>query len=205
MSSTPQLRLLGFQLAPILVFLLVDSLVTDPLWAIGAALVCVAAQTGITWAKERRVDRFILADALLIGGLGAVSLVSKNELFFELKPAIMEAVMIPFVLVLALRADLLTGWLGRYTGGARLDPKVVPLLRRLMLWMAGLVAVHAALVVWAALALSRRSWALISGPGFFLILVPLLGWSLWQRRRLTRQARASRESQAWEELKARRE
>jgi len=190
-------RLLLLQLLPILVFLVVDALVQDPLWAIGAALLFVVFQTALTFARQRRLDPFILVDALLIGGLGAVSLLSKDELFFKLKPAIIEGVMVPFFLVLALGGDrLLSGYLGRYAVGMTLNPQAMPMLRRMLLGMTALILLHAVVVVYAALRLSRQSWAWISGPGFYLLLLPVVGWALWRRLALRRAARASEDESA---------
>jgi hypothetical protein len=65
--------------------------------------------------------------------------------------------------------------------------------------MAVFVLLHAALVTWAALHASRRVWAAISGPGFYVILVPLAAWVLWRRRQL-RRARLAGGPQEREEL-----
>ena len=182
MALPPQLRLILLQLLPILVFLVVDAVVKEPLWAIGAALALVLVQTVVIYARERRLDPFVLVDAALIGGLGAVSLISKNELFFKLKPAVMEVVIIPFFLALALGGERLArGYFGRFLGGASLNPQVLPLLRRLLGVMSVLIAVHAGLVVWAAYHASRQTWGWISGPGFYAILAPILLWALYRR------------------------
>jgi intracellular septation protein A len=174
-------RLLALQLLPILVFLLVDSLVEDPLWAIGAALAFVAFQTVVMFARHRRFDPLILLDAALIGGLGAISLLSEDELFFLLKPAIMEGLMVPFLLLLALGGPLLRRYLERYTPGTTFNEQALPLLRTMLALMSALVAVHAVAVVLAALYLTRQAWGIVSGPGFYLLLIPLLGWTLYQR------------------------
>ena len=183
MAIPPQFRLLLLQMLPILAFLAVDAVVQDPLWAIGAALVLVLFQTVWIYVRERRLDPFVVVDALLIGGLGAVSLLSKNELFFKLKPAIMEAVIVPFFLVLALGGErFVQGYFGRFLGsGTALNPQVMPLLRRLLGVMSALIVVHAGLVVWAAYYASRQTWGWISGPGFYVILLPVLGWALYRR------------------------
>jgi hypothetical protein len=57
------------------------------------------------------------------------------------------------------------------------------------------VLLHAGAVVYAALRLSRQSWAWISGPGFYLLLLPVVGWALWRRLALRRAARAGENEQ----------
>jgi intracellular septation protein A len=192
MAAPAPARLLLLQLIPLLVFLAVDALVTNPPLAIVAALGAVAFQAAWTFARERRFDRLILLDVALIGGLGAVSLISHNDLFFKLKPAILEGVMLPYLAVLALGGEqLLGGYLRRYSAATTMPSAALGLMRRLLLLMTVLVMLHALTVTWAALYASRRAWAAISGPGFYVVLLPVAAWVLWQRRRARRATRAS--------------
>lgn len=185
------IRILLVQMLPIIVFLLVDAAVQNPAWAISSALVFVAFQAAWIFLKQRRFEWLILVDAGLIGFLGGISLISDNDLFFKLKPAIMEAVMVPLFLFLALGGQpVLTRFLKRYTGGMTIDAAVYPLLKKLMLGIALMVLLHAGLVVIAALYWSRQAWGWISGPGFYLLLVPMViyvqvyKWRLRQAQRL---------------------
>jgi intracellular septation protein A len=187
MPAPAPARLLLLQLIPLLVFLAVDAFVQNPSWAIGAALGAVAFQAAWTFARERRFDRLILLDVALIGGLGAVSLISRNDLFFKLKPAIMEGVMVPYLAVLALGGErVLGGYLRRYSAATTIPPPALALMRRLLLLMAALVLVHAGLVTWAAVFTSRRTWGALSGPGFYVMLLPVAGWVLWRRAKMRR-------------------
>jgi len=178
-------RLLLFQLLPILAFLLVDALVEDPGWAIGAALLLVGAQAALDIVRHRRFDPLVGVDVLLIGGLGLGSLLSDDERFFKLKPAILEAFMAAYMAFLALAPTrILHGYFRRALGGLAFPSAAMPALRRLLGAMAALVLLHATAVVGAALWASRAAWGWISGPGFYAVLLPLLPWVLIQRRRL---------------------
>lgn len=159
---TPLLSL-ALQTVPILVFLVVDALVQDPRWAIGAALAFVIVQTVLGRARGRPFDRFLLLDFALISGLGTSSLITRDELFFKLKPALLEGVMVPYLGFLALaRQRTLLGYFDRFgLGGATPSPAALPLMRRLLGAMAVLVALHAGLTVMAALRWSKQSWGLI--------------------------------------------
>jgi hypothetical protein len=186
---------LGLQLFPIVVFLVVDAFVQDPIWAIASALAFVVLQAVLTFVRGKRFDRFLLLDLALVGGMGAASLLTRNELFFKLKPAILEGVMVPYLLFLALApAALLLGYFARYAVGQTIRPEALPLLRRLIGLMGAMIALHAALVVIAALYWTKRTWGLVSGPGFYVLLVPLAIWAIVQRLRL-RRARAAAEEE----------
>jgi intracellular septation protein A len=178
------LHVLLLQVLPILVFIVVDALVEDPAWAIGAALLFVAFQTVTTYARTKKLDPFIAVDALLIGGMGLVSILTQNEIFFLLKPAIIEGVMVPYLGFLAIAPErVLKGYFERYAYGQTLPVEAFRLLRKLVAFMAAFVLVHALAVVYAALYWSRAAWAWVSGPGFYVLLVPLGIWALVQRFR----------------------
>jgi hypothetical protein len=178
------------QVVPIVVFLVVDALVDSALWAIVSALAFVVLQTVITLARGKPLDRFLLLDLALVGAMGGASLLTRSEVFFKLKPAVLEGVMVPFLLFLALAPErMLQGYLGRYALGAGgVNPAALPVLRRMVGLMGVLVLAHAGLTVVAALHWSKRAWGLISGPGFYALLVPLLGYTLLVRLRLRRAA-----------------
>jgi len=128
----------------------------------------------------------------LIGGLGAASLITRDELFFKLKPALLEGVMLPYLVFLALaRERTLLAYFDRYSfGTTTVSPAVLPMMRRLLGAMTILVALHAGLTVLAALRFSKRSWGMISGPGFYALLVPLFAYVLILRWRSAARLRA---------------
>lgn len=181
------LLLIASQLIPIIVFLVVDMLWQDSFWAIVAALVYIIGQAIVYYYREGKFDPLMLVDLLLISALGGASLLTKNQLFFLLKPAILEAVMVPYLLFLGLaREEIIQRYFSRMMPHAQ--KPVWPLaalnmIRRMLIIMSLLVLLHAGLIVFAAYRLTHGQWGLISGPGFYFIFVPLLGWALWQRRR----------------------
>ena len=47
----------------------------------------------VSLLREKKADLFIAADTLLLAAMGALSLILRNQIFFRLKPAILEGVM----------------------------------------------------------------------------------------------------------------
>ncbi len=167
------------QLLPLVAFLLVDAFVEDVRISILCAVVFAAGLLVVTWRRDRRIDWFVLLDVALIGGLGLVSILSRDELMFRLKPAILEGVAVLFLLGLGLAPEtFLHGYLGRLTPAGALPAETLPRLRRLLMGMGVLVALHVVAVVACALGASRRTWALVSGPGFYLLFTPFLAVAL---------------------------
>ena len=175
------------QLLPLLVFLVVDALVDDVRISILAAIVFAVAQLATTWRQTRKFDWFVVLDAALIAGMGAVSIVMEDEFFFKLKPAIIEAVSIVFMVGLMRSSDaFLAGYVGRMTPGTVLEPSALAPMRRVMGWSALYIALHIAAVLYTAVYASKSVWALVSGLGFYLPLIPVMAVMLgraWLRRR----------------------
>jgi len=91
---------------------------------------------------------------------------------------------VPYLGFLAIAPErVLVGYFARYAYGQTLPTAAFLLLRRMVAFMAIFVLLHALVVVYAALTWSRAAWAWVSGPGFYLLLVPLGIWALWQRFR----------------------
>ena len=85
------LRSILLQLLPGFIPLLV-FIIADELWGTTVGLI-VAISSGILelawyWVKDRKFDKFILFDTLLIVLLGVVSILLDNDIFFKLKPAL---------------------------------------------------------------------------------------------------------------------
>lgn len=163
------------QLLPLLVFIVVDSFVTDVRVSILCAVLFAVGQLAVTWARTRRVDWFVVLDVALIGALGGVSIALDDEFFFKLKPAIVEAVTVVFMVVLALAPDrLLLGYYGRMVPGMASQPEAVGAMKRMLGWMCGYVLLHAGAVLYTALYSTKEIWAFVSGPGFYVFFLPVL-------------------------------
>jgi len=169
------------QLLPLIVFLVVDLFVTDVRISILAAVVFAVGQLAFTWRRARRIDWFVLLDVGLIAAFGAVSIALEDELFFRIKPAIIEGITIVFMLaLLAAPPRFLASYFGRMMPQNTLRPDVLVRMKTLLGWMCFWVALHATAVVYTAVFSSRRVWALVSGPGFYLIFIPVLILLLWK-------------------------
>ena len=172
------------QVLPLLVFVLVDLFVDDVRISIAAAILFAALQLGVTWRRTRRFDWFVVLDVVLIAGLGGVSIALKDELFFKLKPAIVEGVTIVFMVGLLLApTQFLTRYLERLTPGKPLTPEGLALMRAMLGWGSVATAVHIVAVLYAAFFESKAVWATVSGPGFYAAYAPVMGLLIWRARR----------------------
>ncbi len=164
------------QMLPLIVFIIVDSVVKDIRISIASAIVFAVVQLLFFYFKTGRFDWFVLLDVGLIAGLGTISIIFKNEMFFKVKPAVIEAATIIFFLALILSPDrFLLDYFGRMLPqGKILNPAVVGTMKTMLLWMCGYVLLHIGAVLYTAFYTSRRVWAFVSGPGFFLLFIPIM-------------------------------
>lgn len=185
--------LLLTQLLPLLVFIVADALVTDVRVSILCAVVFALGQLAFTWARSHAFDWFVVLDVGLIASLGAIAIVFKNDVFFKVKPAIIEGITIVFMLALILAPDrFLMGYFGRIMPGRELRPEALAAMRSLLGWMALYTAVHLGAVLYTAFRSSKQTWAWVSGPGYYLLFVPIMAVVLGKRLKARRRERLLR-------------
>ena len=140
-------------------------------------------------AREKKADLFIAADTLLLAAMGLLSLLLRNQLFFRLKPAVIEALMaIAMIVLLALPGETLKNYMEHQVKGLRLEESAMPALRRNLVMMVLVLAVHAAFTLWAAFAAGMALWGFVSG-GLLYIMLSLAFLGQWISARRTRKAR----------------
>ena len=176
--------LFAAQLLPLLVFIVVDSLVTDVRISIAAAIVFAAGQMGFIYALKRRIEWLVLVDVGLIAALGGVSIAFDNDLFFKVKPAIIEglAVLLFAGLLLAPRR-FLKRYFERMMPQAELPDQALERMRPMLGLMLVCTVIHIGAVLYTAWYSSREVWAFVSGPGFYLSFLPLGAWVVVLRLR----------------------
>ncbi len=159
---------LGF--LPLFVFILADDL-----WGLTAGLVVAIlfgiGQAGFTFFKEHRIDRFILFDTGLIVLLGMTSVVLHNDIFFKLKPGLVELILVVLLGVTAFsRNPVLIHMSGRYMKGIEFSEEQIQQMRVMMRRLFWIILAHTILIFYSAFYLSKEAWGFISG-GLFYILI----------------------------------
>ena len=113
----------------------------------------------VSLVREKKADLFIAGDTLLLAAMGALSLILRNQIFFRLKPAIMEGIVaLSMGFLLVLPKETLKAYMGHQVKGLVLQDEGMPALRRSLVLMVAVLALHTGLTVWAALAASTALW-----------------------------------------------
>jgi len=155
-------------LIPLLIFILADSL-----WGTQIGLY-IALGFGIVefffyLLKDKIIDKFILLDTGLLLILGSISIALENDLFFKIKPALIEGILLSIIAFsLWGPKNLIMAMSKRYMGEISLDAVQEKAMKNNMLAMFWITAVHIILVIISAMYMSKEAWFFISGGLFYI-------------------------------------
>jgi len=182
---------------PLLVFLAADAL-----WGTRVGLAVAVAsgivELAVSYLKEKKLDRFILLDTGLIVLLGGVSLLLSNDIFFRLKPALVELI---FCLILGISVyspvNIMLAMSRRYLKNMPLSAEQVKQMMRGMKILFFVFLAHTALIVYAAFAMSAAAWGFISGGLFYILFAAYFLVEWLRNRRRARLAQAEYAGEEW--------
>lgn len=182
MNRMQLIRSLAPGFMPLIIFILADSIWGTQVGLV-TAVVFGAIELAVSWYRERVVDRFLLLDIGLIILLGLASLWKGNDLFFKLKPAVIEVF---FAVILGISAwssrNIVWMMSRRYMKGLSLDSSAMTKMRHALRPLFWIFLAHAGLTVYAAVAMSRQAWAFISGGLFYLVFLGLALFGIVKKR-----------------------
>jgi len=154
---------------PLLVFIIVDSYlgtVAGILFAIGFGLV----ELLVIYLKERRIDKFVIGDTLLLVVLGGVSILLDDEIFFKLKPALIELIFCGLIGVSVFSGqNIVLKMSQRYMKGMPMNDAVVKKFNKSLKVMFWMFLLHVLLIVYSAYFMSKEAWVFISGGLFYIL------------------------------------
>jgi isopentenyldiphosphate isomerase/intracellular septation protein A len=184
------LRKLLFQLLPGFIPLFV-FIIADEVWGTKIGLIVAIGSGTIElvyyWIKDRKFDKFILLDTLLIIVLGVVSIVLDNDVFFKIKPALIGVLM---CIVLAISVftpnNILLNMSKRYMKGVEFSEPQYQQLKKNMTVLFWLFLGYTALVFYSVWFMSNEAWAFISGGLFYILFGVYMAFEFIKARFLQR-------------------
>ena len=158
-------------LLPLFIFILADEI-----WGTQVGLY-VALGFGIGeflfyFIRDKKIDKFILLDTGLLIVLGIVSIALENDLFFKIKPALIEFILL-IIIALSLWGprNLIMAMSKRYMGEMQLNVDQEKAMRMNMIAMFWITVVHIILVIYSAEYMSKEAWVFISGGLYYIFFV----------------------------------
>lgn len=154
---------------PLIAYVLVDTFLGERI-GLYAGIGIGVVEFLVVLVRDRKPDPFVAADTLLLALAGAISLISDNDIWFKLKPAVIELVFsASFALLLVLPERYLKAYMERQLKGFEFPDSTLPAMRKSLGAMLAILAVHAGLTAWSAVALSTKAWGFISGVLLYIL------------------------------------
>ncbi len=158
-----------------------------PLWGTVAGMIFGAGEIIFEKIRYKKISQITWIGNLMILGLGSISIISQDGLWFKMQPALFEAFFALFLWasLIGKKSFLL---MMAEKQGKQIPAAAQPFLNSLTLRLGFFFALHAALAVWAALEWTTAHWALLKGVGLTVSFVIYLGLEiLWFRFQIKRQ------------------
>jgi len=182
---------------PLFVFIAADEI-----WGTKVGLF-VAVGVGIAemiWVavKEKRFEKFVLFDTLLLVVLGAVSILLDNDIFFKLKPGLVELILVAVLAISAFSGVNIIGLMGqRYMKDIELSKAQVQQMRTSMKSLFFIFLVHTVLVFYSAFYMSKEAWAFISGGLFYIIFGIYFLYELYRQKKKQKLVQETLKNEEW--------
>lgn len=185
------LKNLSIGFLPLLVFIVADEFLGLTA-GLAVAIVFGIGEAFFIYFREKRIDRFILFDTGLIVVLGLVSILLQNDIFFKLKPGLIELILVVLLGVTAFSNNpILIRMTGRYMKGVEFSDEQIQQMRRMMRRMFFLFTAHTILIFYSAYFMSKEAWAFISGGLLYILMGGIMGVEFirtrLQRRKMVQQ------------------
>lgn len=173
MNRTELLKKMLPGFIPLIAFVIIDEIWGTRAGLVAAIVIGLGEMLWI-WFREKRFDRFVLFDTVLLVALGSVSIILDNDIFFKLKPGLVELILCAVLAVSAFSRMNIIGIMSqRYMKDVVLTDMQMKQFRQTMKLMFYVFLLHTVLVFYAAFYMSDGAWAFISG-GLFYILFALV-------------------------------
>ena len=172
---------------PLFAFILIDEIWGTQAGLI-AALVIGLGELAWVWVKEKRFERFVLFDTLLLLALGGVSLILHNEIFFKLKPGLVQLILCAVLAFSAYsKVNIVALISQRYMRDMKVDDSQMQQMRNSLKLMFWIFLAHTALVFYATFYLSDAAWAFISGGLFYILFGVVFLITFFKQKRQKKQ------------------
>lgn len=197
MSKTELLKKLLPGFIPLFVFIAVDEIWGTRAGLVAALIIGVAEMVWI-WIREKRFDRFVLFDTGLLLALGSVSILLDNDIFFKLKPGLVELILCAVLAVSAFSKLNIIGLMTqRYMKVVELNQQQMAQFRKTLQLMFFVFLAHTMLVFYSAFYLSNEAWAFISGGLFYILFAVVFGYEFVRQKLKLRKQMVIPEDEEW--------
>lgn len=172
------IKTIAFGFLPLIVFIAADNFFSDIYgqklglkYSLISALITGVILFLVTLIKNKKPDYMLLFDTGLILLFGAISFFSGNEIFFKLKPAFVQFILVIMLAVIGfLSPKLLFILLGRFSNNLKIENHQIKLMQSMCKGMFLVFFFHTSLIIYSAFYMSKEAWGFISGGLFYILM-----------------------------------
>jgi len=167
--------------------------VADELWGTMVGLYVAIGfgftELTFTYIKSRKIEKFIIFDIGLLVVLGSISVLLQDEIFFKLKPALIELIFAAIIgfSVFSSR-NIIFEMSSRYLKNVSMPASVQVKMNKTLKVVLIITVFHILLVVYSAYFMSKEAWAFISGVLFYLLILGYFGIEIIRNKIIARRS-----------------
>jgi len=155
---------------PLFVFIIADEIFGTKVGLI-VAVVFGVGELFLTYFQRKYWDKLVVFDTFLLVAMGGISLALDNDIFFKLKPALLELILCVMLGISVFTpANLLLNMSKRYMKDLKISEEQENKMKNSLRIFFYVIVAHTGLIVYAAFAMSKASWAFISGGLFYILM-----------------------------------
>ncbi|GET25353.1 NUDIX domain-containing protein [Prolixibacter sp. NT017] len=197
MTRTDLIKKLLPGFIPLFVFILADEIWGTKIGiavAVGVGLI----ELIVTGIKERRLEKFVLIDTALLVVLSLISILLDNDIFFKLKPALIELILCAVLGVSAFgKLNIVQMMAGRYMKDVSFNEQQQAQFQRNLRNMFWIFLAHTGLIIFSAFYMSEAAWAFISGGLFYIIFAVYFVIEWFRNKRQQRKMPVVADDEEW--------
>jgi len=170
MNKSDLLKKLLPGLLPIIVYIIADEYFRTKI-GIAVAIAVGIGELIYFYIKEKRIEKFVIIDTLLLVVLSGISILLDNDIFFKLKPAFIELIMVIILGISAFSSkNLMLKMTQHYMQGIEINEIAQKKMKQNSRILFIIFLLHSILIIYSAFFMSNKAWAFISTALFYIII-----------------------------------
>ena len=158
-------------LLPLFIFIIADE-IWGTIIGLYIALGFGLTELLFTYFKTKKIEKFILTDTILLIALGGISILLDNEIFFMLKPALIEIILAIIIGFSAFTPkNIILKMSERYLKNIQFSEDQSRLMQNSLKGIFFITIAHVILIIYSAYFMSKEAWVFISGGLFYILFV----------------------------------
>jgi len=171
---------------PIIAFIVADE-IWGTFYGLLVAIGIGVVELGYSLIKHRKVDKFVLFDIGLLLALGGIALLFDNDIFFKVKPGIINLIITGLVgYSIFSKNNILLMMSKRYMKGVEFNPYQLWLMNESMVRLFWMLLIYSLLTLVSAFINQKMVWQFMAGPGMFVVFGIFIAVEWWSKKTLNR-------------------